>query len=173
MKKKFLFYLLPLLIFLILGAVFVIQGINSATSGPDLSSDQQQLRDNFGPPDQFVVTYLPRESSSSAQLTRFEVWYYKGSNKKISFLAGKLAASEDYTLPPDTPATDLYPEDFDYSENYNVVSSLLDDKSVVKLDYDPAFWEGNLINSYASTNALFVMENNHLTYFQTLYAPHP
>ena len=165
MKKKLLLAL-PLLILIIFSGFLAYRYFLVGTPDPLLSPDQQTIRNEFGPPDQFVVTYMPHGSGTQTGLNRMDIWYYKDAGKKLSFIAGVLSVSEDYSLPEYTLSTSLKPENFNYFMNYSAVKNNLSDKEIYRLDYEP-------VETYASPQALFIVENGRLTYFQTLYAQKP
>lgn len=133
-----------------------------------LSKDQKQIIKLFGPPSQFVITHLPRGEADNPQLVRSEVWYYLANQKKISFLAGKLVSEEEYTAEGEVEETSLKPEDFDYFMNFSDVADILGEENIEPIDFLPVFYEEEEVATYLSDQALFIIEQDHLTYFQTL-----
>lgn len=149
--------------FLLLGLYFLYQNFFVGTPDPKLSPDQTLILQNFGRPDQFVITYLPVEASGSAVFSRTEVWYYRQAGKKLSFLAGNLVGSEDFNPPEISGSTKLKSEDFDFFMSPFQVKAKLSDKDFLVLDGETT----------ANNQAVFTHENNYLTYFQTLYDSQP
>lgn len=137
---------------------------------PSLSEDQKNTVKIFGYPSQFVITYLPRGDVDNPQLVRSETWYYPKQQTKINFLAGKLTFEEEYISEEDTEDTDLKPEDFDFFLNFNDISAIFGEENIIPIDFIPGLYEEGEISTYLTDSALFIMESDQLTYFQTLDA---
>jgi hypothetical protein len=151
----------------IIAALLIVVFLFISNKSVTLSSDQKKIRDLWGTPEQFMITYLPR---GEQELVRFEVWYYPKIGNKVSFLAGKLASNDPYQGDVVT-ATRLIPEDFDFEQNEEDVKAVLgNSKPVESLDYLPAFYEDSGAKTFYSEESIFIIESDHLTYFQTVGA---
>jgi hypothetical protein len=133
-----------------------------------LSEDQKNTVKLFGYPSQFTITYIPRGDADNPQLVRSEVWYYNSQEVEISFLGGNFVSEEEYTPQGDNSETPLRPEDFDYFTNFNDMKSMFGTENIVPIDFLPVFYEEGEIATYLTDLALFVIEKDRLTYFQTL-----
>jgi len=160
--KKLIFIVL---ILILLGAVTFY----FLASEELLSPSQAEIRKMFGLPHQFVVTYLPRGSADKPQLARSEIWFYPEHGKKITFLAGELVSDEEYLSEDEVTPTTLRPEDFDFNMNYDDVVAFLGSANIEAIDFLPVFHQES-VETYASDQAIFVIEDNYLTYIQTLSA---
>jgi len=163
MKKVFKIskILIPaLILFLIL--IFIV------FSKPSLSEDQKNTVKIFGYPSQFIITYLPRGDVDNPQLVRSEIWYYPKQQTKISFLAGKLTFEEEYIFEENTENTTLKPEDFEFFLNFNDMCAIFGEENIIPIDFIPGLYEEGEISTYLTNSALFIMESDQLTYFQTL-----
>lgn len=159
MKGK-LFFILPILILFL---AVIIYTANKSFS--HLSPDQQKVKDLFGSPSQFVISYLNRGQEDN-QLIRNDIWLYPKIGKRISFLAGNLAYSQDYDPTEIISDTTLNPSDFYFEQNLSNLEAILGKENIEPADLPPFFEED--IQTYYSQQAIFVIENNHLTYFQTV-----
>jgi hypothetical protein len=86
---------------------------------------------------------------------------------KITFLEGRVFATEDFEYEGEVYKTELVPWDFDINSSYNDVTSRLGG-AVQSLEDLPGFFEPGQYESYISDEAIFVVEEPYLTYFQTL-----
>jgi hypothetical protein len=161
MKKKIL-TVLVLLAALAVTAFLVVSLFSNS-----LSDSQQQTRDMFGAPDQFVITYLPRGTDEETEMVRSEVWYYKNAQKKVSFLAGELIATDDHQLADDVVSTPFLPEDIDVLMNFSEIQKALQTQAITQVQGLPVF-DSEDVKTYLSKDALFIIEQGYLTYFQTL-----
>jgi len=137
-------------------------------SKPSLSEDQKNTVKIFGYPSQFIITYLPRGDVDNPQLVRSEIWYYPKQQTKISFLAGKLTFEEEYIFEENTENTTLKPEDFEFFLNFNDMCAIFGEENIIPIDFIPGLYEEGEISTYLTNSALFIMESDQLTYFQTL-----
>lgn len=135
---------------------------------PLLSEDQKNTIKLFGYPSQFVITYLPRGDADNPQLVRSETWYYAEQKTQLNFLAGKLVSEDEYIPDGEIENTPLKPEDFDFFLNFKDMSSIFGSENIIPIDFLPVFYEEGQTSTYITDLALFVMESDRLTYFQTL-----
>ena len=156
-RAKLLAALLGLVLLLLVGWWF--------WPGSPLSSEQQNTVKLFGYPNDFVITYLPRKDGQ--QLVRSEVWYYPQIQKQFSFLGGKLAGSDNYTDENKLPPTNLKPEDFDFDLTSADIEEIIGEGNIDPVDYLEGFVDED-VQTYFSEKAVFIIENNQLTYFQTV-----
>ncbi|MFC1711904.1 hypothetical protein ACFLZ1_04985 [Patescibacteria group bacterium] len=161
LKKLLLFVGLAAFLFLIVVGFLLKKDL--------LSPDQKEIIKLFGPPSQFVITHLPRGDADNPKLVRTETWYYSENNKKFSFLAGEFIGEEDYQPSQEEPATSLKPEDFDFYMSFDDVADILGEENIEPIDFLPVFYEEGELATYLSDEAMFVIENNQLLYFQTLF----
>lgn len=159
LNKKIL--ILPIILFIILSIFFL-------SPKPVLSSDQKQAIELFGYPAQFVITYLPRGSDNNPQLVRSETWLYPNAGKKITFLAGTSISVEDYKPEEDITQTSLKPEDYEFFQTYEDLVDIFGTNNITPIDFVPGLYEKGEYSTYITDQALFIIENNQLTYFQTL-----
>jgi hypothetical protein len=131
--------------------------------GSKLSNNQKEIIELFGKPEQFSITYLPQDEGD--KLARSEIWYYAKAGKKISFLAGKLLAMEDFQAQNPATPTALNSEDFDIAMNFNDVKGALGGE-IAEFDW-PGF-SSDRYKTYLSDKALFSVEGDALIYFQTI-----
>jgi hypothetical protein len=132
-----------------------------------LSTDQQTIRETFGPPEQFLITYLPQGPSDNPRAVRSEVWYYPKHSKQVSFLGGKTVAVTEFN-PKETiiGGTSLRPEEFDIYMGYDEVAKIVGKLNIERFDF-PVFFD-DTVETYASDQALFIIEEGYLTYIQTI-----
>jgi hypothetical protein len=137
-------------------------------NGFALSEAQIEIKDIYGAPEHFIISYLPKGSEEGSEFARYETWFYPSLGQKISFLAGKpldiseleIAENSDYWPSP------YNPEDFDVYTSLSQVKKILDGEELAPLEL-PGF-DGDGIKTYGSAGALFVFENDYLTYVETL-----
>lgn len=137
---------------------------------PTLSSDQQQIRNLYGHPQQFVITYLPRGSNERPQLVRQEIWFYDKAKQKISFTAGKLIYSQSYQPDSLSKPTRFLPEQFYFEQTTDEVKNIIGQDKVQELSF---FDEDKYVRTFVTDEVLFVMEQDYLTYLQTLSSGGP
>lgn len=142
----------------------------------NISDQQQDTIDLWGNPDQFVLSYIPQENAGQgdedagqgddqANLARYEVWYYLEPAKQVSFLAGETLAIEDWAPEETVLQTSYLPWDFDFYTNFAELESIFGEQLHL-IDLPGFSAEG--LNTYASTDFLVVLEDDYLTYMQTL-----
>lgn len=129
----------------------------------ELSEDQKEVRDLFGAPAQFRISYLPQGEEGS--FVRTESWYYPDQQKEITFLAGEILSYEDYAPKADMPVTDLFPENFQAQMELQEVEEYLGVKAV-EFDF-PGFFDEDT-KTYMSDKAIFTFNGDYLTYFETI-----
>ncbi|MBW6442056.1 hypothetical protein K0B04_04115 [Patescibacteria group bacterium] len=159
--KKVLKILIPALI-VVLAIYFLLFHETS------LSQDQKNTIKLFGYPSQFVITYLPRGEADNPQLVRSETWYYHNQQTKIAFLGGKFVYEEEFIFDEVGEETPLKPEDFDYFLNFDDMSAIFGIENIIPIDFFPVLYEEGEIATYLTDYAVFIIENDQLTYFQTL-----
>ena len=169
MKKQAKLVVIILLI-IIVGAVLTMFFLSQKSDSVIgyLSSDQQNVVDILGYPQQFTISYIHKNIEDESQLIRSEVWYYPTQQKEVSFLAGRLADSKNYTSDSSPTATTLHPESFTFGQSLDEISSILGTKNVREAKDLPGFESDLDIKVYVSPQAMFLIENGYLTYFQTL-----
>jgi hypothetical protein len=162
MKRAFKYwkYLVPALIVLLLGVVLLYE--------PGLSKDQKETLKIFDYPSQFTITYIPRGNADKPQLVREETWYYPGSRTKIVFLGGKFAYQEENLQEISADKTPLRPQDFDFFLTYRDLEKIFGAENIIPVNFMPVLYEENETATYVTDLALFIIEDNHLTYFETL-----
>jgi len=150
---------------IVLGGAFIY--FNYIASPSLLSADQEEVRGLYGVPKQFMVTYVPQGLGEEARMARQEVWFYPKQEKKINFLAGELMTVEGF-IPEETSVagTALRPEDFDVTMGYDGVAAILGESNITKMEL-PVF-SGEGVDTYVSPEAIFVIEDDYLTYVQTI-----
>jgi len=155
---------------LIVGGFYLYYNYISSDTSPATTQAQNEILELFGLPEQFMVSYLPRGEGEEMVLARFEAWYYPRHEKKFTFLAGELFSVEDFK--PETKLvapTNLRPQDFEFSMDYNEVSKIIGYANVKETDFLPGFFgEIEKIKTYLSSNATFVIQDGHLVYIQTV-----
>lgn len=155
--------LLPALALAVIGVILFWLLVGSAST---VSDQQQQTLDLWGNPAQFVITYLPQDSASGSSFARYEVWYYPEQNKQVTFLAGETLAVQDFSSEETVPASPYVPWDFDFDTGYRQLQSLIGADNLYLIDL-PGF-SGDGIESYAAQDLVLVLEDDYLTYVQTL-----
>jgi hypothetical protein len=135
---------------------------------PLLSEDQENTIKLFGYPSQFTITYVPRGDADNPELVRSEVWHYSSQELEISFLGGSLVSQTEFLTENKNSNTPLFPQDFDYFTNFDDMKSMFGTENIVPIDFLPVFYEEGETATYLTDLALFVIENDRLTYFQTL-----
>ena len=162
MTKKVKFIVLLVLIFFI--AVLFFYFFNKPKFV--LSESQKEIVESLGRPDQFTISYLPQGESN---LARHEIWFYLNYEQKISFLNGELILSEDIKNDlSKRNSTNLKSEDFDFYVSAAEVKNKISSDDFILVDA-PVFSDTeNGIETYASSQALFIFEQGYLTYMETL-----
>lgn len=158
MKKRII--ILGLVTTLIICVIYIFRTRNTS-----LSSDQNNIRQLLGNPSHFVISYLPQGESD---LVRNEVWYYKNSQKEITFLQGKFVLEKEWSGFNVASETNLLPENFDFYTSLDEMKSIIDCPEIEELDYIPGFSDNDNLKTYYCEKALFIIENGGLSYFQTL-----
>jgi hypothetical protein len=137
-----------------------------------ISDQQQETIDLWGNPNQFVISYIPQEEGGAgdqddgqANLARYEVWYYLEPAKQVSFLAGETLVIEDWAPEETVPQSVYLPWDFDFYMSLAELESMIGEE--LHLIDLPGF-SGEGLNAYASKDLLIVLEDDYLTYMQTL-----
>jgi hypothetical protein len=168
--KKLL--ILTAIIFLAVVIFFFARSQSSA-----ISNQQQETLDLWGNPDQFVLSYLPQEGEKDEgsgqgneenrqeNLVRYEVWYYLEPAKQVSFLGGETLSIEAWAPEETVPQSTYVPWDFDFYTNFAELESMLGEQ--LHLIDLPGF-SGEGLNTYVSSDLLVVLEDDYLTYMQTL-----
>ena len=161
LMKKIIGVLIPAFILLLVGYYLFLDSTS-------LSKDQKNTIDIFGYPSQFLITYLPRGEADNPELVRSETWFYPSQNTSISFLAGNLLSEEEYIPNGSVSTTPLHPEDFDFFMDFKDMESIFGSENILPIDFLPVFYEEGDTATYVTDLALFIIENDSLTYFQTL-----
>lgn len=167
--KKNIKYLLILVLILIIGGVVYFYCFWGATG---LSPDQQELVDNFGYPQRFVISYLSWMENGSDYIVRHETWYYPYHQQSITFLGGDILSVDEIEDEIDDTGimtySDLKPEDFEFNMDYDSVAKAIGNKEIAKNEFMPEEYYGENLTSYISDHVLFAIESDHLTYFETI-----
>lgn len=158
MKKLFIVLVLVLIA---AGIYWYFSGPTESTSG--LSADQQATRDLLGTPGQFSISYQPH--GEAGEFVRTEVWRYGEAKKDVTFIGGKIFASQDYEPPTGITAATLLPENFDVEMTLDEINAALGETAVL---FDVPGVTTDTVKTYASSKALFTIEDNYLTYFETI-----
>jgi len=137
-----------------------------------LSPDQQEIIDSFGYPQRFVINYMPWAENGSDLAVRHEVWYYPYHQQAITFIGGDVASVDEIEDEIDDTGintySDLKPEDFEFSMDYDAVAKAIGDKPIEEIDFMPAEYYGEDLKSYISDHVTFAIEGDQLTYFETI-----
>jgi hypothetical protein len=156
-----------LLVLFVLVAVFVLYYF--FIPEPVLSEAQEETIWLFGYPYQFEITYLPAGSDEEPTLVRKEIWYYPLQEIKITFMGGDVFSTGDLLQEEiDVSQTNLHPEDFHFDQSFSDIEALLGSQNIEKVDFVPGFYEDGVLETYLSDKALFIIEYDKLSYFQTL-----
>ena len=161
--KKFIAKLV--LVIIIIFAVGYIY-FNYIDNGGALSSAQQEIVETLGRPEQFALTYLPKGSDEGSEFVRQETWFYPSMKRKISFLNGEIVSTEELDIKEGVVYTPtlLKSEDFDFYSTLNKVKKITGNLEPMEL---PGFFDEG-VETYASSDVMFVFENGYLTYAETL-----
>jgi len=161
-KKPIVIAAIALIIILVFSAFFLL-----TFQIPDysLSKEQVETVEALGYPNQFVISYYPQGEND---LVRTEYWYYPGYNMEITFLDGKIYVVEEYETGDQVAATPLRPEDYDLYTTLEDIEEILGEAPPEPIDFLPGFYEPGELETYISANAIFVIEKDYLTYFQTM-----
>ncbi len=134
-----------------------------------LTSDQQEIIDTFGRPQQFILAYLPIGGEDGEGLSRTEIWYYPQHRKKIRFVAGDILSVSALNDPgKDVRYSEARIENFDFSMNYQATIAALGDDKVAPIEFANNIFEQGEVRSYLGDTVTFTIEQGHLTYMQTL-----
>lgn len=155
-KRRRILFILPILIIGFFGFRLLFSS--------DLSTQQQELINMWGYPDQFQISYVQK---SEDQLIRSEIWFYNDKQTKVQFLAGKSVVSSSYT-PESQISTTLKPEDFDFFQTKKDVDKLLGEESIDTIDFLPGISDEENQLVYLSPQAIFIIEYDHLSFFETI-----
>jgi len=151
------------IVLLIAGGIYVIYTLLSPPVL--LSNSQEQIRNIFGEPSHFMLSYLKR-GEDDTELVRYELWFYPDHKKKIKFLAGKLLNIEYFDVDESLVGkTKHKPENFDYFMGYEDLRKYFGEMNIEKMEL-PVFFDKN-IETYVSQDVVFVVENGRLSYVQT------
>lgn len=136
--------------------------------GVALSEDQVEMVSSHGLPEQFSISYLPKGSEEGSEFVRHELWYYPAKGQKVSFLNGRVVNIEKLELAEGVTynRTQLEPSDFDVYTSLVSVENIVGKKNIAPIELPGFFGEG--VETYASPGAVFVFENEYLTYMETL-----
>jgi hypothetical protein len=136
-----------------------------ASSGPatGLSDDQAEVRDLFGAPAQFSISYQPQGEAGG--YVRSEVWRYPELKKEVTFLAGRIFSTEDYEPQAGLVPTELRPEQFDLTSSVDDINTALNEDAVL---LEVPGLTGDATQTYASDQALFILDGGSVTYFETV-----
>lgn len=163
MKKILIFIIL---IILVAGGFYIYYNFQK---GELLSSDQQQIVDNFGAPQRFSISYLPQGEGDTEALVRTETWSYPDHLKEITFVGGKIFSVDDIDEETGKMTySDLKPEDFDFSMNYDDIASIIGADTIVPIDMMPELNTVGQLQTYAADHVIFSIESDHLTYLETI-----
>ena len=156
-----------------LGAMLVFALLPAEDPEPVAATDapakaqaiEDEVADVFGPPDQFIVAYLPRDGG---ELVRTEIWYYPEHEQKVTFVEGK-AVSVDLMENPgeDVVYPDLDPTQFDFEMGYEEVMAVLGGEAD-QIDETPELLGEFDVQTYVNDRAVFAIEGGNLVYVQTI-----
>jgi len=172
-----------LIVGLVVGVVFVLLGcvgtlvffavlsddepeLIAASDAPDdAQAAEDEISDVFGPPDQFIVAYLPRDGG---ELVRTEIWYYPEHEQKVTFVEGKVVSVDPMENPgTDVIYPDLMPGDFDFEMGYDDVMAVLGGEAD-EIDETPELLGEFDVQTYVNDSAVFAIEGGRLVYVQTI-----
>lgn len=163
MKKIVIF----IIVFLLLMAGFYFYF--SFQKPASLSSDQQEIVNTFGVPKRFTINYLPQGEGNTEALVRTETWSYPEHLKEITFVGGRVYSVDDINEETGKMTySDLKPEDFDFSMNYDDVASIIGADTIVPIDMVPELNTVGQLQTYTADNVIFSIESDHLTYLETI-----
>ncbi len=159
-------FTLVFLLAIVFGVGFVY--FNFFDKGEPLSGPQEEIIASMGRPEQFILSYLPKGSDTGSEFVRHELWFYPSTKTKVTFLSGQVIATDDLELKEGAnhSATSLQVEDFDVFTTVGDVQKLTGGDQLEPIDLPSFFGDG--VETYASAQALFVFENDYLTYVETL-----
>lgn len=162
--KKIIFLIILLTIVFIAGFFYY----NYFDKGVAISKEQENIITEIGRPEQFTISYLPKGSDEGSEFVRHETWYYPSLRQKVSFLNGKLITTVNLDIEDGSKynKTLLMSEEFDsFSTKQDIVKQIGED-NLAPIELPGFFGDG--IETYASSEALFVFEGDYLTYMETL-----
>lgn len=161
-KKPTVIAAIALVIILVLGVVLLL-----TFQIPDysLSKEQSETIKALGYPNQFVISYYPQGEDD---VVRTEYWYYPDYSMEITFLDGEIYVVEEYKAEDKVAATPLRPEDYDLYTTLAEIEVIFGEAPPEPTDFLPGFYEPGELETYISTHAIFVIEQDYLTYFQTM-----
>jgi hypothetical protein len=150
----------------LLAGFFYFNYFNQETG---LSPDQIKIIKTFGVPTQFSIAYLPAgDFTVEARFVREEKWFYPAVGLRLTFLSGRLVASDklELTKKGQYEKTSLRPGDFSYQTTVADVRRLIGAAELAPMEVPGFFGDG--VETYASRKGVFVFEGGYLTYMQTL-----
>lgn len=157
-----------LILILIIGGGFYVY-FNYINPDSVYSEAQLEVIDNFGLPESFMITYLPKNLDENPELVRQEVWFYNTQNKKFSFLGGQITKADEIgEAPIAAKQSVLEPKDFDYYTSLEDVEKIVGKVNMAAIDAPVFFDETENIETYVSQEAYFIFEQGYLTYIQTI-----
>jgi hypothetical protein len=140
-------------------------GGDVAAGAPDAQAVEDEVADVFGPPQQFIVAYLPREGD---ELVRTEIWYYPEHEQKVTFIEGRAVSVDPMEYPgEDVSYPDFEPAEFDFDMTYDDVMAVLGGEAD-EMDETPELLGEFDAQTYVNDNAVFAIEGGHLVYIQTI-----
>ncbi len=157
--KRFGFGTLLVIALLVLGWVFF------RSQQAELSEAQQEIVELFGNPDQFVLTYVPQQSSfGEGQLARQETWYFNQTKQKMTFLAGSLVDTAKIESDEEIVSSELLPWEFDLWTSIGDLEDLGGKGTLIDLEG----FSGDGVETYSGGTWVAIFEDGYLTYLQTL-----
>lgn len=162
---KFVFRLLVLVV-IVYFAIFLYYNIFGQEDS--YSSAQEEVRKEFGSPEQFMITYLPKGTEEDPELVREEVWFYPEAEKKIIFLGGEKVQEILFQPTKKAEATSLESKDFTYYSSLEDIEQVVGKVNLAEVNIPGFFYGEGEVETYASRQAVFIFEKGYLTYAQTI-----
>lgn len=107
-----------------------------------ISDQQQQLVDEFGWPQSFLITFTTEENGGERQKFRYETWYYYNVWTSFSFINGIFTESEGIDrLKGDIDPLPYTPYDFKHGMQWREVQRLAGHQKVVRLTPHDLAWD--------------------------------
>ena len=157
-------------LFLVLAIIFVVGYVYYVyiDHGVAMTSYQEEIVDSLGSPEQFSISYLPKGSDEGSEFVRQETWYYPSRKQKVNFLNGRLVDVAELEVADDASYnhSQYSPSDFDVYTTLSQIKNLVGEKNIAALELPGFYGEG--IETWASSGAVFIFENDYLTYVETL-----
>ena len=139
------------------------------TDNKPISDVQQEMKETFGRPKQFILTYTPVTGDDGDGLARTEVWFYPKHQKSITFVAGDAMLIDDMEDPGnefDYPEINI--EDFTIDMDLEDMEEALGADEIEEIEFMSDMFEEDEVKTYSTSNIIFTIEHGHLIYMQTL-----